>query len=114
MKNLILLVICAGLVCLAMPTLAGDIHRAIEAGDLAQVKEILKKDPAALTERDNNRFREMPIHFAAASGNVEMARLLLDAGADINAGDSDNSTALCIAAMRKHGEMVSFLIELGA
>jgi len=106
--------VCLVLLCCSLPALAGDIHRAIEAGDLAQVKEILKKDPAALTERDNNRFREMPIHFAAVSGNVEMARLLLDAGADVNAGDSDNSTALGIAAMRRHGEMVTFLIERGA
>jgi ankyrin repeat protein len=108
------LVVCLVLLCAALPALAGDIHRAVEAGDLALVKQILKRDPGALTSRDNNRFREMPIHFAAASGNVDMMRLILDAGADIDAGDSDNSTALGIAAMRKHPEMVTFLIEHGA
>lgn len=109
-------VVLIGLVLLILwlPALAGDIHRAIEAGDLALVKKILEEDPAALTERDNNQFREMPIHFAATTGNIDIARFLLDAGADIDAGDSDNSTALGIAAMRKHGDMVALLIERGA
>jgi ankyrin repeat protein len=102
------------LLCLATPALGGEIHRAIEAGDITLVKQILQDTPNALTERDDNQFRELPIHFAATTGNVEIARLLLDAGADIDAGDSDNSTALGVAAMRKHGEMVAFLIERGA
>jgi ankyrin repeat protein len=102
------------LLCCARPAQGGEIHRAIEAGDLALVKQILESDPSAITQRANNQFRELPIHFAANTGNVEIARLLLEAGADIDAGDSDNSTALGVAAMRKHGEMVTFLIEHGA
>ncbi len=109
-----LFAICAILLSCALPVLGGEIHRAIEAGDLALVKQILKSDPSALTERDNNQFRELPIHIAAQTGNIEIAKLLLEAGADIDAGDSDNSTALGVAAMRKHGEMVAFLIERGA
>jgi ankyrin repeat protein len=113
-KRLTLLIVVIGLLCVAWPALSGEIHDAIEAGDATRVKQILKDNPAALTERADNQFREMPIHFAAHSGNVEIARILLDAGADVDAGDSDNSTALGIAAMRKHGEMVTFLIENGA
>ncbi len=113
-KRLTLLALAACLISGAQPALGGDIHRAIESGDIARVKEILKTNPAALTERDTNQFRELPIHFAATAGNVEMARLFLDAGADIDAGDSDNSTALGIAAMRGHAPMVTFLIERGA
>jgi ankyrin repeat protein len=102
------------LLCLAAPVFGGEIHDAIEADDIALVKQTLKTNPNALNERADNQFRELPIHFAATTGNVEIARLLLDAGADIDAGDSDNSTALGVAAMRKHGEMVAFLIERGA
>jgi ankyrin repeat protein/L-ascorbate metabolism protein UlaG (beta-lactamase superfamily) len=50
----------------------------------------------------------------AGTGNVEIAKLLLDAGAEIDAGDSDNSTALGVAAMRQHADMVTLLIERGA
>jgi len=114
MKRLTLFVAAIGLLCVALPALGGEIHEAIEAGDVARVKQILKDNPGAVTERADNQFREMPIHFAATTGNIEIARLLLEAGADIDAGDSDNSTALGVAAMRKHGEMVAFLIERGA
>ena len=111
---LTLLVLAAGLLCGASPALGGEIHRAIESGDVARVQQILQSDPGAVSQPDENQFRDLPIHVAAASGNVEIARLLLDAGADIDAGDSDNSTALGVAAMRKHGELVAFLIERGA
>ncbi|MCU0639469.1 MAG: ankyrin repeat domain-containing protein [Candidatus Krumholzibacteria bacterium] len=114
LRRLSLLTLAACMILGAEPALGGDIHRAIEAGDAARVREIVKSNPASLTERDNNQFRELPIHFAATTGNVEIARILLDAGAEIDAGDSDNSTALGIAAMRGHAPLVTLLIERGA
>lgn len=114
MGRMILFVLIVGLLCPTLPAMGGEIHRAIEANDLALVKQILQQDPSALTQQDNNQFRDLPIHIVANTGNIEIARLLLDAGADIDAGDSDNSTALGIAAMRRHGELVAFLIEKGA
>jgi ankyrin repeat protein len=113
-KFLSVIVIGVCLLACAGPALCGEIHRAIEAGDLALVKQILADNPDALYERDDARFRELPIHMAAQTGNIEIARFLLEAGADIDAGDSDNSTALGIAAMRKQGDMVALLIEAGA
>jgi ankyrin repeat protein/L-ascorbate metabolism protein UlaG (beta-lactamase superfamily) len=102
------------LLCSALPALGGEIHRAIEAGDVARVKQILQEDPSAISQPDDSQFRDPPLMVAAATGNVEVARLLLDAGADIDIGDSDNSTALGVAAIRRQGEMVAFLIEKGA
>ena len=109
---LLLAVVC--LFCCALPTLGGEIHEAIQADDVARVKQILAADPGAINERDDGRFRELPIHIVAATGNIEITRLLLDAGADIDAGDSDNSTALGVAAMRRQGELVTLFIERGA
>ncbi|MBN2072161.1 MAG: ankyrin repeat domain-containing protein [Candidatus Krumholzibacteriota bacterium] len=115
MRSFIIPLVAAVLILGAtVPSVAGDIHAAIEAGDAARVKEILRNVPEAVNERADNTFRELPIHFAATVGNIEIARILLDAGADVDAGDSDNSTALGIAAMRKHHEMVRFLLEQGA
>jgi ankyrin repeat protein/L-ascorbate metabolism protein UlaG (beta-lactamase superfamily) len=114
LRSLTLFAAITVLLCLAISASGGEIHRAIEAGDVELVKQILEKDPGAVTQPDDSQFREPPILVAAAAGNVEIARILLDAGANIDAGDSDNSTALGVAAMRRQGEMVAFLIERGA
>jgi ankyrin repeat protein/L-ascorbate metabolism protein UlaG (beta-lactamase superfamily) len=113
-KLVIPIVVAAAVLCGALPASGGEIHRAIEAGDVALVKQILEQDPSALHQLDDSRFREPPLLVAAAVGNVEIARLLLEAGADIEAGDVDNSTALGVAAIHAQGEMVAFLIEQGA
>jgi ankyrin repeat protein len=51
---------------------------------------------------------------AAKSGDVEVARALLQSGADINALDRYGQTALMLAAHRGHEALVETLIEHGA
>lgn len=56
-----------------------------------------------------------PLHRAAADGNIELAALCLEFGADINAIDSDyNSTPLGWAARNGQRTMVAFLLQEGA
>ncbi len=94
---------------------AGDIHRAIEAGDQARVAELLRADPQLANQPDEtDRFRSLPLHFAAMHDRVEIANLLLAAGAALEGGDSDNSRPLDVAAMRGSVEMVKFLLDRGA
>ena len=52
--------------------------------------------------------------FAARQGDVDSARLLIDAGADINAPAADGNTPLALAAMSGHGRLGGFLLERGA
>ena len=47
----------------------------------------------------------------AASGHLEVARVLLDAGADQNAASQDGLTALIAAARHGHLEVVQLLLE---
>ena len=54
------------------------------------------------------------LSFAAREGDIESARVLLDAGVDINYGDVDNTTALVVAIMNKQYSCARFLIERGA
>ncbi len=93
---------------------AGEIHRAVEEGDAARVAALLKQDPALVIQQDDNDMRDHPLHTAALGGHVEIAGMLLDAGAQIDAGDMDNSTPLDDAAVRQHVEVVRLLIDRGA
>lgn len=61
-----------------------------------------------------------PLGWAAASGNVGIARLLVDSGADVDATEDylctsgEEGTPLFRAAMNGHGEMVEYLVTKGA
>jgi len=57
---------------------------------------------------------ETPLLFAARQGCVECARVLLKAGADINAGDPNNITPMVMALINGHYDVAAFLIEQGA
>ena len=55
-----------------------------------------------------------PLLFAARSGDVESARLLLDAGADLHDPAADGNVLLVIAAHSGHASLAGFLLERGA
>jgi uncharacterized protein len=55
-----------------------------------------------------------PLLFAARSGDVESARLLVDAGADVNDALPNGMTALVEAAHSGHQEVATLLLEKGA
>lgn len=98
----------------ALPAGAGEIHRAIEAGDAARVAELVRADPQVVRELDENRTQDTPLHTVGATGDVEIARLLLDAGAVLEVEDADGSTPLHNACLMRRREMVAFLLERGA
>ncbi|MBM3779507.1 MAG: hypothetical protein FJW23_14930 [Acidimicrobiia bacterium] len=52
--------------------------------------------------------------FAARSGDVESARLLLDAGADVNDAAADGTSALVLAAHSDRGDVARLLLARGA
>lgn len=55
-----------------------------------------------------------PLLFAARHGDVETARVLLDAGADVNDTAAAGMSALVIAAHSNHGALATFLLSRGA
>ena len=52
--------------------------------------------------------------FTAREGDIESARIMLDAGVDINYGDVDNVTPLVAAIMNKQYTLAKFLVDRGA
>jgi len=97
-----------------LPAFAGEIHDAIRAGDSDRVAQLIRENPDVVHEQDSNDLRDFPIHTAAIAGETEIVEMLLDAGADIEAGDIDNTTPLGDAAIHGHSETASLLIERGA
>ena len=96
------------------PALAGDIHQAIAEDDAGRVAELLRDNPSLTSQADDGPAGDLPLHVAAALGRLDIARLLIDAGADVNGGDVDESTPLDVAAIRRQPEMVNLLLKHGA
>jgi ankyrin repeat protein len=79
--------------------------------DLAR---FLLEQGASVNSASANDARVMPLHSAAAAQNVAIARLLLAAGADPNAVQTDGFTPLHSAAQNGQLEMIELLLEHGA
>jgi ankyrin repeat protein len=96
---------------LVTSSFAGDhppLLEAIRDGDTTRVKAHLTK--ADLDARDQRG--ATPLMHAAAFGNVETLRILLDAGADVNARNRVDATALLWASGQP--DKARLLIERGA
>jgi uncharacterized protein len=54
------------------------------------------------------------LHYAAREGDVECARVMLDAGVDVNQVDADGTSVLVISILNKHYNLAKFLLDRGA
>jgi len=54
------------------------------------------------------------LHVASADGHVDVARILVEQGADVMARDNDGKTSLHAASKKGHVEVTRFLVEHGA
>lgn len=89
-----------------------DIHTAVLTGN----QEALKQHIAAGTDiNEKDPFGgSSPLISAAVFGKTEEARILIDAGADLNFQNNDGSTALHTAAFFCRPEIVRLLLDKGA
>ncbi len=58
--------------------------------------------------------RWTPLMYAARQGSLEAARVLVDAGAELNALDPDRSTPAIIATINGHYDVAAMLLDRGA
>jgi ankyrin repeat protein len=94
---------------------AGDeIHDAARDGDLAKVKALLQHDPSLVFSKGDNYFGGTPLHLAAGNGHIEVAQLLLDFKAVIDAKNDNGYTPLYMAARSGHKDVVELLLANGA
>ena len=90
----------------------GLLHQAVSNGQIKKVRLIIQCNVFVIDVRDNSR--NTPLHIAADKGYIDIVRLLLSAGSDINARDDEGETPLSKAASHGHERVVEFLIDAGA
>jgi ankyrin repeat protein len=101
----------AALLALSLsPALAGQIHDAARAGNLALVTKLIDEG-APLDARDGTR--ETPLIAAALAGQTAVVLDLLARGADADARNDRGMTALHAAAFVGDGKAVEALIGAG-
>jgi ankyrin repeat protein/L-ascorbate metabolism protein UlaG (beta-lactamase superfamily) len=108
----ILLIVALAAPMMAAYACASEIHDAVRAGNVEQVRALLAANSDLINDRDTAQ--SLPLHLAAYYGNTDIIELLLAKGADINIGDRENTSPLTIAAMLNRMEAVRLLTERGA
>ena len=81
-----------------------DLLEYVKEGDLESVKSLLNTNSNLVNQRDE--VGATPLHYAVLNGNREIARLLIDRGADINCRDTRFGATPA-------GWAIEFLRELG-
>ena len=101
------------LLLLSLPVWAKPIHAAAQRNDCIAALRILRQDPGQLNARDAEH-GNTPLHWAAYRGNLQMVRLLVEQGADLNATTVEGYTPLRDAIYKNHNQVFDYLLEHGA
>lgn len=91
---------------------ADPMHKAVRAGDMREVQKLIAANRGMVNIR--NELGSTPLHIAAGNSAADIARLLLDKGADLNAKDNNGATPLHIAAFSGHKANVELFLAQGA
>ncbi|XP_044738611.1 ankyrin-1-like isoform X4 [Chrysoperla carnea] len=87
------------------------LHFAVYNG-YSQVVEVLLEYNANVNVREKKNL-ETPLHMSARRKNVEICKILLNKGVDVDAGERNGFTALHIATHLGHVKTVTTLLEYG-
>ncbi|XP_062482850.1 DNA-binding protein RFXANK isoform X1 [Pezoporus occidentalis] len=86
-----------------------SIHQLAAQGELSQLKEHLRKGENLVNKPDERGFT--PLIWAAAFGEIETVRHLLEWGADPHALAKERESALSLASMGGYTDIVTLLLE---
>lgn len=91
---------------------APNIHRLVLTGDAERLSVLLKEQPELANTFEEGRLP--PLLAAACNGNTECARLLIEAGADVDVRACNRRTALHYGAENGNVEIIALLLNAGA
>ena len=88
---------------------AGDLVHAVENNDVEKVQEILQDSSYPINE--TNSKGETPLLIATHKNYIEVAKHLIDAGADINQQDHIQDSAYLYAGAQGKTEILTYMLE---
>mmetsp|Transcript_30322 Transcript_30322/g.116290 ORF Transcript_30322/g.116290 Transcript_30322/m.116290 type:complete len:147 (-) Transcript_30322:402-842(-) len=88
-----------------------DLLYAARSGDLEDALQSLKDNPDITKYKPESGSGATPLHYAAANGHLEIMRLLISHGADLNAVNEYGNTALHFAAINEKADAVELLLR---
>ena len=90
-----------------------DLHYAAAENDFAKAQALIKSE-FDVNAKDDNQWTAL--HFAAQSDSLHVAKLLLEAGAEVDPTDSYGNTPLATAVFnyRGSGDLIALLREKSA
>jgi hypothetical protein len=94
----------------SLPGFCGPIHDAARDGDVKKVELLIKNQPSLISSKDE-KYGQTPLHVAAFNDRLDVAKLLIEHKADVNAKATNGSTPLHLAAAKGNKDIVEMLIE---
>ena len=94
---------------------AKEIIKAAKSGNVGKIQQLLQQDPALISARDTDG--STPLHCATWKGQLEVVKLLLASGAEVNALNNNEhwgTTPLHAAAHANQRAIAELLIAGGA
>lgn len=91
---------------------ASPILKAAERGNLQLVEELLRTDPSSVNVADSDGYT--PLHRACYSNRIEVAKCLIENGANIRARTDDGWQPIHSAAQWGNVDLVRILVSSGA
>ncbi|XP_040217366.1 fibronectin type 3 and ankyrin repeat domains protein 1 isoform X1 [Rana temporaria] len=88
-------------------------HSAVDGGHVTVIQWMIN-DGCEVDSRDRHLKWTPLMRVSAVTGNTDIARSLIRAGAEVNAKDRDGKSPLMVAALNNHEDLVRLLIESGA
>ena len=91
-----------------------DLHEAVVKKDIAEIGKLSQKGSDINQLGSRRHGYGSALHIAAREGYLDIARLLIDSGANVDVRDHNDYTPLHNAAWNGNLDMVKFLIDAGA
>ena len=91
-----------------------DLRNAIENSNSKEVKELIKNKTVEEINTSINSSEDTLLNYAAIYNNIDIVKLLVEAGASVNIANDDDETPLHTAVYRGNIDIVKYLIEKDA